>query len=199
MRVSIYVEGGGDDDALITECRRAFSTFFSNASFKGRMPRIIACGGRNQAFDRFQTAIGNAGKDDFPMLLVDSEAPLTKGPWLHLKDRDQWTKPANATADHVHLMVQCMEAWFLVDRDILRNYFGDGFVARQLPANSAIEQIEKQQVFHSLKMATRRSQKGEYAKGRHSFKLLELQVAANVATASPQAARLLSVLGKKLK
>lgn len=199
MRVSIYVEGGGDDDALITECRRAFSTFFSNASFKGHMPRIIACGGRNQAFDRFQTAIGKAGKDDFPVLLVDSEGPLTQKPWLHLKDRDRWAKPSHATDDHVHLMVQCMETWFLVDRKLLQDYFGSGFVEHRISSHPNVEEIDKQQVYHSLRMATRKSQKGEYAKGKHSFKLLGLQDAAKIGKASPQAGRLLDVLRKKLK
>jgi len=37
------------------------------------MPRIVDCGGRQQTFDRFQTAYESAGSDSFPILLVDSE------------------------------------------------------------------------------------------------------------------------------
>jgi hypothetical protein len=52
---------------------------------KDNMPRIVACGGRNQAYDRFQTALKN-GEHCF--LLVDSEIPVDNKymnlPWQHL-------------------------------------------------------------------------------------------------------------------
>ena len=49
MKVIIYVEGGGDTNATKMKCRKGFSKFFENATFKGCMPTIVACGGRLSA------------------------------------------------------------------------------------------------------------------------------------------------------
>ena len=51
MKVKVYVEGGGDGKDLRTKCRRGFSSFFEKADLVGRMPQVIACGGRAKAFD----------------------------------------------------------------------------------------------------------------------------------------------------
>ena len=77
MTVKIYVEGGGDHDkALQTECRRGFSEFVRKAGLEWRMPGIVACGGRRNAYERFRTAhIG--GGDNYAILLVDSEGPVS--------------------------------------------------------------------------------------------------------------------------
>ena len=89
MNVKIYVEGGGDHNkALQTHCCRGFSEFFRKAGLEGRMPRVVACGGRRRAYDRFRTSHENAGKDDLPIPLVDSEAPVTEAdPWEHVRLR----------------------------------------------------------------------------------------------------------------
>lgn len=80
MSVRIYVEGGGDHNkALDTECRRGFSEFFRKAGMDRRMPRIVSCGARDVAYRNFRTSHESAGDDDFPMLLVDSEAPVSGG------------------------------------------------------------------------------------------------------------------------
>ncbi len=50
MKITIYVEGGGDTRRQQTDCRKAFSKFFEKAGFKGKMPTIIACGGRSIAY-----------------------------------------------------------------------------------------------------------------------------------------------------
>lgn len=55
-KVKIYVEGGGNLARLKRKCRQAFSSFFKRAGFKDRMPRIVACGSRNNAYDDFCTA-----------------------------------------------------------------------------------------------------------------------------------------------
>jgi hypothetical protein len=121
--VKIYVEGGGDRKDLKSKCREGFSNFFEKAGFKGRMPRIMACGGRKSTYDDFCTALEIAEAEEFIMLLVDSEDPVQDGmaPWTHLAARegDGWSRPAAAVDDTAHLMVQCMEAWFLADKDTL--------------------------------------------------------------------------------
>ena len=95
-------------------------------------------------------------------------------------------------------MVQCMEAWFLADRQCLQDFFGNHFQANALPGNPNIESIVKQQLFDALKNATRHTQKGEYGKGTHSFKILELIEPERVFQQSPWAARLRNKLDNEL-
>lgn len=196
MKVKVYVEGGGDGKSLRTKCRQGFSSFFAKANLTGRMPRIIACGSRDSAFDKFCTALGSRSAEEFVILLVDSEDPVADGagPWLHLRTRDQWKKPGVATDDNAHLMVQCMEAWFLADKDGLAAYFGQGFNRDALPDRQEIEDVAKGDVLEGLKSATRQCKKGEYGKGRYSFDILEQTDPANVMAASPHARRLVETL-----
>ena len=175
MSTRLYVEGGGDRKPLRTECRQAFREFLQKAGLAGRLPRIFASGGRQQAYDDFRHALGASGGDDFVVLLVDSEGPIAADAerWRHLKDRDGWDKPAGATDGHVHLMVQCMEAWFLADRGALARYFGAGFSENSLPRRANVEEVSKQGLERGLNAATRNSRpKGAYRKGRDSFAIL---------------------------
>lgn len=54
--VKLYVEGGGDSKNLKIQCQEGFRTFLKNIGLKEN-PRIVACGGRNNAYERFRTAI----------------------------------------------------------------------------------------------------------------------------------------------
>ena len=199
MNVKVYAEGGGEAGELRTRCRRAFSSIFEKATLTGRMPRVVACGSRKAAFDRFCTALESRSEEDFIVLLVDSEGPVTQeaGPWAHLRARDGWIRPADATDENAHLMVQCMETWFLADRDNLADYFGHGFNPNALPARPEIEEVAKADLFGGLKNATRQTKKGEYGKGRHSFDILEQSDAAKILRASPHARRLIGTLRDK--
>ncbi|MBW1722742.1 MAG: DUF4276 family protein [Deltaproteobacteria bacterium] len=204
--MKIYVEGGGDHAKLKRECRRAFSKFFEKAGFKGRMPRIVACGSRGSTYDDFCTAVGTATNEELPLLLVDSEAPVQSqhqraghfDPWGHLHALDCWEQPANSDDEQAHLMVQCMEAWFLADRQCLQNFFGNNYQSTALPGNPDIETVEKQQLFDALENSTHHTQKGEYRKGAHSFKILELLDPDKVFKKSPWAERLRVKLNKEL-
>ena len=198
--VKLYVEGGGDSNLLKTACRKGFSSFLRSAGLGGSMPRIVACGSRKNAYDSFCRAI-NHGEN--ALLLVDSESPVSAThqqgpvaqwePWGHLRNRqgDQWTKPANASDEDCHLMVQCMEAWLLTDGAVLREFFGQGFNANALPATAnQIESIPKNQLYRALADATRGCKtKAIYGKSEHSFKLLALISPVLVAAASPWAKR----------
>ena len=201
MRIKIFVEGGGETKLLRTKCRQGFSKFFSKTGLEGRMPSIVASGSRRNAFDDFRAALRSPGKYDFIVLLVDSEGPVTTGPWQHLKKKpDNWAQPAGATDDQVHLMVQCMEAWFLADRDTLATYYGNGFNQKVLPAHQDIEKIPKDDISNGLKNATRSGvSKGEYSKGRHSFDILAQIDPDKVVAASPQAKRLVDTLKAKAR
>lgn len=195
MKVTVYVEGGGDKRELKSKCRQGFSSFFGKAGLHGRLPKVVACGGRDQAYDRFCTAIAHQ-PDDFSVLLVDSEGPVVAAqPWVHLRQRDGWRRPADATEDSAHLMVQMMESWFLADRDCLARYFGDGFRPGALPAEQrAIEDISKEDLEQALQEAPRQSRKRQYAKGRDSFALLAQLDVNRVLAASPHARRLVDAV-----
>lgn len=172
----LFVEGGGDNDALRTECRRAFTALLKNAEFKGRLPRIVACGSRRNAYEQFCTAL--ATDPDSCLLLVDSEDPVVgTSAWEHVQRRqgDFWPKPRGAEEDHLHLMVQSMEAWLVADLSCLVSFYGKGFRTSDLErAANAPESAAKEELVKVLRQATRQTSKGVYDKGQHSFKLLAL-------------------------
>lgn len=199
MKVRIYVEGGGVGKTLRTKCRMGFSIFFEKAGLEGRMPRIIACGDRETAFDRFRTAFETRETDEFIVLLVDSEDAVADGtgPWEHLAQHDGWVSPREAVEIQVHLMVRCMEAWFLADVDVLIGYFGPDFNVGALPGQKKIEEIGKDDILKGLQSASRRCGKGEYHKGGHSFDILQQIDPAKVCGVSPHAKRLVDTLREK--
>ena len=199
VKVKVYIEGGGTGRDLRARCRMGFSSFFEKASLAGRMPRVIACGGRQAAFNKFRAALHSSNEEEFIVLLVDSEGPVTEdtGPWLHLRIRDGWDRPDDASDENAHLMVECMENWFLADKAGLAAYFGPGFNRNALPARRDIESVAKTEVLDGLKNATRQSRKGEYGKGRHSFDILEQADSARIVAASPHTKRLVDTLREK--
>ena len=199
MKVHIYVEGGGDQNLTLTKCRRGFSQFFKKIVPSGAQPKIIACGSRIQAYNRFCTAIKQYS-DVFCILLVDSEAPVTddQGSWHHLKKRDHWDCPSSATDDNAHLMVQCMESWFLADKNTLADFYGQGFNLNALPKQLNIEKIPKDDVNQGLEAATRQTKtKGKYHKTRHGFDLLALISPDKVRQTSEHADKLIMILLEK--
>jgi hypothetical protein len=200
VKVRIYVEGGGDHNKrLKAGCREGFKKFFGKAGLAGRMPEVMPCGARSRAYQDFRTSHESAGPDDFPILLVDSEAPVTEtNPWEHVKLRvgDGWQRPNGASEDQIHLMVQAMEAWFHADKGRVQEYFGQGFRLAALKSRPDIDNIPKADLYDGMQMATRDCRKGEYSKGQHSFEILALVDPAKVGAASPHAERLLKVLGR---
>ncbi len=200
MKVTVYVEGGGDRRKLKTECRYGFRDFLLKAGLAGSMPAIFAGGGRQKTYGSFCAALAQAADNEFIVLLVDSEDPVAEGagPWTHLQTRDKWQKPAAATDKNAHLMTQCMESWFFADKDALAAYFGAGFKRNALSAREKIENIPKADVESGLKAATRHCRpKGKYDKGRHSFQILARLDPAKVAAASPHAKLLICTLKAK--
>ena len=196
MSLKLIVEGGGDrkSKSLNRECRRAFAEFLGKAGLAGRLPSIEASGGRQQAYDAFKTAHARGSRT--AVLLVDAEAPVTaQDPWTHLSTHDDWTRPAGATNDQCHLMVQVMESWFLADREALEDFYQQRFRPQALPGNpNQVERVPKNDVKDGLERATRATAKGRYDKGRHSFEILASLNPAKVTAASPHARRFLQTL-----
>ena len=196
MSVRVYVEGGGNykrtDTA--TSCRRGFQEFFEKLGLPGRRLSVIAGGSRDQTFNDFRKAV-HQHPDDFVILLVDSEGPVgAPSAWEHLIARDGWQPPVGANEDHAQLMVQCMEAWFLADRQELTKFYGQGFLEGSLPSQPNIEEIPKRSLLPALKHASKQTTKGPYDKTRHAFALLARIDPQRLRVASFHARRLFDVL-----
>lgn len=174
----IFVEGG-TKGLLAEKCRQGFARFFEKTGLGPRSPRIVSCGSRKAAYDDFCYALSKAGEKDVYLLLVDSEEKVSVEKdqvWAHVKARqgDGWDKPASANADMLHLMVECMENWFLADPQELEKFFGQGFKMGLLPKKVDIESVTKTEVYDALKRATHDLKtKRPYGKGEHSFSILE--------------------------
>ena len=98
----------------------------------------------------------------------------------------------------MHLMVQCMESWFLADVSTLITYFGPGFRSAAIPQRNDIERVPKDDVFKQLESASRRSKKRAYRKGSHSFEILGLIDPKKVIERSHFAKRLIDTLKNEL-
>ena len=199
MKICVYVEGGGPSakSQTATACRKAFHIFFEKVMGEGAKPRVVASGSRDETYHDFCKSLDDPGT--LSVLLVDSEGPvgLNKTAIAYLKEREKhWTR-LNGD-DHVHLMVQCMESWFLADPAVLQQYFGAKFKSAALSGDpKSIEKIEKSDVFSGLVGATKRTPKGSYHKTKHGFDLLGLIDPNLVRNASPFADRLLTLLVDK--
>jgi len=91
-------------------------------------------------------------------------------------------------------MVQCMETWFLADREALACFFASGFREKAILKWPDLEGLEKDKVFEILASATKLHKKKAYAKGKLSFELLAKISPSKVEKACPHAARFLNVL-----
>lgn len=198
MKVRIFVEGAapGVSNQSVARFREALHAFLEKALGDAPKPTIVPSGSRNQAYKLFASSL-KTDPQFFAVLLVDSEDPVAEGRTAaaHLKDREKWT-----IADgHAHLMVQCMESWFLADKKALAGYYGQGFKEQALPQNPKIEEIPKKAVMEGLGAATKASKtKGEYHKTRHGFDILELIDPKKVTAASQFAGDLIQTLREKL-
>jgi len=196
--VKLYVEGGGDTEFLQSLCERGFRQFLEAAGLQGKMPRIVACGGRGAAYDNFKTAMKKRQPGELPLLLVDSETAVAGGAriWRHLLEHDGWKTPDGAKEDQAFVMVQCMETWFLADREALARFFAPDFKEKAIPQWPELEGVEKEKILEVLASATANCRKKVYAKGRLSFELFARISPAKVEKACPHAARFLHRLRK---
>ncbi len=198
--VTLFIEGGGDSDPQHRAFRQNFHKLLSKAGFEGRKPHIAVCGGRGSAYDDFRNYPG-VRPVGYGILLVDSETPVDEKnnslPWEHLKLRKDgdWSQPAGTENEQCHLMVQCMEAWFIADSKALKTFYGSHFKENKLPKRQDVESIPKQSLFDTLEAATKECRtKGCYSKGKHSFDLIGLINPAEIRRLSPWAERFFSTL-----
>jgi hypothetical protein len=176
VSVKIYVEGGGDSKEIHTRCREGFNKLIKKLGFKGHMPKIIAGGARDKAYGMFNRAMTSAKEnDEYPILLVDSEDPITLGPWEHLKVRDDWDRPVGAEDDQAQMMVTCMETWIMADHEALRKVFGSCLREGTLFPLNGLEKRLRQELLKTLESATNDCGKNRgYDKGGRSFQILAI-------------------------
>ena len=198
MSSKIYLEGGGDSKELHARCREGFRKLLESCGFKGRMPQLVACGGRHSTFDSFCTAHRCDGRRTFVAMLIDSEEPLAdpKDTWQHLKDCDRWEPPAEAVNEQVLLMTTCMETWIIADRKMLAAHFRD-LQESALPPLSGLESRSRHDVQDRLVRATRNSP-NRYEKGKRLFELLARLSPAAIEPHLPSFARVRRILNEKL-
>lgn len=179
--IRIYVEGGGDSQSQKRELRQGMNALLDPfvqrvRAKKGWRWDVVMCGGRQQAYEAFKNARQRAESDEVILLLVDSEAPVTAATrvdHLRLRPGDSWDL-SGVPEDHIHLMVQTMEAWLIADPDNLAKWYGKEFQRGQLPENKQLEETPKARLEPSLIAATQQTKKGAYHKIRHASELLKL-------------------------
>jgi Domain of unknown function (DUF4276) len=173
VSAKICIEGGGNDAYTLRTCKSAFVRYCEKVVAPMRMPRIVACGSRDETYSDFKASLSN-GDYDLVALLVDSEDPVQTAQAIdHLRNRDHWKIP-QTSAKQMFLMAQCMESWFLADKDTLENYYGQGFLRSSLPPSPNVEAIPKATVMTSLEHASAPCQKKSYHKTNHGFAILAL-------------------------
>jgi hypothetical protein len=173
VNATIYLEGGGDSKELHARCREGFRRLLESCGFAGRMPRLVACGGRGEAYEDFKAAHQEAGPVAYVALLVDSEEPVAnlEETWAHLHRRDGWQMPKDAEDWQVLFMTTCMETWIVADRPALAAHYGQALQTSALPPVEHLEQRARDDVQERLVRATK-SCSNAYTKGKRSFAIL---------------------------
>jgi hypothetical protein len=196
----IYLEGGGDSKELHTRCREGFRKLLEKCGYEGKMPRLVACGGRRSVFEDFQSAHGSRTPEDFIAMLIDSEEPLndTEATWDHLIRSDHWEKPPDAADEQVLFMTTCMETWIVADRDSLRNHYGSRLQVSALPPLTILEERNRHDIQDALVHATRDCTNA-YQKGNRSFDILSKLTPGTLKPHLPSFRRNLEILNEKLK
>lgn len=195
----LYLEGGGDAKDLLLRCEKAFRLLLERSGFKGKMPRLVASGGRSQAFSDFKTAHSDT-KNQFVAMLIDSEEPFDperQNPWQHLESRDNWDQPDEAADEQVLFMATCMETWVLADRPTLRRYYRHLLQENALPSLVNLENRARQEVQTSLETATRACSNA-YKKGKRSFEVLGQLNPEELERHLPNFRRIVDILNRRL-
>jgi hypothetical protein len=174
--IRIYVEGGGDNDSK-ADLRNGFEIFLgemrSLAAKRRIRLNIVACGGRDSAFDDFRIALETKEPSSYVILLVDSESPVAhENPWEHLIKEDGWNCGFYEST-LCHFMVQTMETWIIADAEKLAEYYGKGFRMDALPTHE-LESIRKYNLYKALIKSSKKTVRGRYHKTQHAPSLLGL-------------------------
>jgi hypothetical protein len=171
----IYIEGGakGAGSKFLTiRCQEAFHKLLDRMGFKGRKPRLKACGGRKAVYDDFAIA-HLQGKTGYVAMWIDSEEVVadSEATWAHLKSCDGWDRPDEAEDEQVLFMTTCMETWIVTDRSTLREHFGNELQESALSPLTNMEIRHRHDIQAELNHATRDCS-NHFKKGERSFEIL---------------------------
>lgn len=199
VKATIYLEGGGDSRDLHIKCREGFRTLLEKCGFKGKMPKLVASGGRGQTFKDFCIALRSSSTDSIVIMLIDSEDPMSdiEETWAHLKVRDNWDKPSGAEDDQVLMMTTCMETWIVADRAALVSHYGSELNVSQLPSLVDLESKGRHSVQDALERATSACT-NNYQKGKQSFQVLAVLTRSTLEEHLPSFVRGMRILEEKL-
>jgi len=173
------MEGGGQTGEPNTAdakaaVRQGMGEFLRSLRDRARTKRwhwkIVACGDRASTKSAFLNARAQE-PDTFAILLVDAEAAVKSPPRAHLKARDNWDL-GGVPEEHVHLMAQIMETWFVADPENVKAYYGKDFNEGALPKHAQLESVSKSEIATGLEKATQNTKKGRYHKIKHGSDLL---------------------------
>ena len=194
----IYLEGGGESKELHSRCREGFHKLLEKNGFKGKMPRLKACGSRNSAFNDFRIA-HQSKTHPFIALWIDSEDPVAdiEKTWEHLEKRDGWEKPEKSSNEQVLFMTTSMETLIATDRNALKECFKNNLQESALPPLNNLESKNRKELFDILKHATRNCP-SQYEKGKKSFELLGLLDAKTLRQYLPSVERTWRILNNYL-
>lgn len=198
MTAILYLEGGGDSKEIHVRCREGFRRLLERSGFAGKMPRLVACGSRENAFDDFISAhLGHKGT--FAALWIDSEEVLAEleEAWEHLQSRDHWARPVGAADEQVLFMTTCMETWLVADPAALSAHYGGNLHKKALPPSVDLERRDRKYIQTQLARATRDCG-NPYEKGKRSFDLLAKLCPETLEQHLPSFARVRRILNAKL-
>lgn len=203
MSAFIYLEGGAtgaNSKYLDISCEKAFHKLLDKMGFTGRKPRLVACGGRGDVFNRFKTGLRSRG-NNYIAMWIDSEDPMSdiERAWEHLAavtTVTAWQRPDNVTDDQVLFMTTCMETWIVADRATLREHYKQGLNENPLPHPNNLEGKQRHVVQDALEAATKNC-RNAYAKGKRSFDILE-KLNPDALKDLPSFTRVARILGEKL-
>jgi hypothetical protein len=200
----IYIEGGakGEDSKIQKiRCQEAFHKLLDAMGFKGRKPRLVACGGRQAVYDRFLIE-RSSNTGSYVAMWIDSEEPIAniERTWDHLESVatvQKWARPENAEDDQVLFMTTCMETWIVADRAAVRELYGNQLQESALPPVVDLENRGRHEVQDKLCHATRACT-NPYQKGAKSFAIFARLNPATLERHLPSFARIHRILNSKL-
>ena len=199
MKITIYIEGGGDSKELHTRCREGFRKLLEKCGYTGRMPRLVVCGSRETAFKDFKSAYRSSTDNICTLMLIDSEDPMEdiESTWEHLRNRDRWEKPEGASDEQVLFMTTCMETWIVTDRQTISAHYGKKLQSSALPSLLNVENCHRHEIQKLLVRATRNCT-NSYSKGRRSFEILGKLNPGVLKKHLPSFERNIEILNKKI-
>jgi hypothetical protein len=199
--IAVYLEGGGQTGEPGTAetkaaIRQGMDAFLRVLKDRARVKRwhwkMVPCGDRASTKNAFMNARAQE-PDTLSILLVDSEIAVASLPRAHLKTRDAWDLD-DVPEEHVHLMAQVMETWFVADPERVKAYYGKDFNEGALPKHAQPESVSKAAIAAGLENATKNTKKGRYHKIKHGSDLLARISPETVKQKCPHCKRLFDIV-----